>query len=361
MLAHHYLSALELDRAAGVATEELTTRARLRLGEAGDRADALSAFRAAKRFYGAAVELWPEDDEARADLFFRYARVVNALEPMKSIGLMTRLETRCSSPVIAQAAEAEVLVGEIFWLQGQRDQGFDRLRAAEALIADQPSSYSKAYVVANMSRFSTLAGDDETGSDRFAKRSRWPKSSASINSVACPQQDRHRPSRKRRQGRARGPGAGRCDRSRREPIESVAPRQLRVDPGRLRRARASVAMHAEALRLGERFGSATGCSGSSPNMLGAYFEGRWHESSDRWTTSSRSSRRPDSGWRPGFTISGPHSPGPRGLAWCTGGRRTRHRASGGGEGPQAHGRPRIRREAVRATEPERPPDPPRSS
>ena len=33
MLAHHYLTALELDRAAGVETEELTTRARLRLGK----------------------------------------------------------------------------------------------------------------------------------------------------------------------------------------------------------------------------------------------------------------------------------------------------------------------------------------
>ena len=71
MLAHHYLTARELDRAAGVETEELTTRARLRLGEAGDRAEALSAFQAAKRFYGAALELWPDDDDARPDLLLR--------------------------------------------------------------------------------------------------------------------------------------------------------------------------------------------------------------------------------------------------------------------------------------------------
>jgi tetratricopeptide (TPR) repeat protein len=97
-------------------------------------------------------------------LLFRYARAVNVLEPTKSLGLMTEArDALLAAGDHAQAAEAEVQVSEIFWLQGQRDQGFDRLRAAEALIADQPNSYSKAYVVANISRFSTLAGDHETG------------------------------------------------------------------------------------------------------------------------------------------------------------------------------------------------------
>ena len=78
MLAHHYLTALELDRAAGVEAGDLATRARFRLREAGDRAYALSAFPAARRFYSAAVELWPADDDARADLLFRYARAAHA-------------------------------------------------------------------------------------------------------------------------------------------------------------------------------------------------------------------------------------------------------------------------------------------
>ena len=50
MLAHHYLSALDLARSAGQDTSELAERARVALGEAGDRALALNAFRQAVGF-----------------------------------------------------------------------------------------------------------------------------------------------------------------------------------------------------------------------------------------------------------------------------------------------------------------------
>jgi class 3 adenylate cyclase/tetratricopeptide (TPR) repeat protein len=162
MLAHHYLTALELDRAAGIGTEELANRARFRLREAGDRAYALSAFPAARRFYGAAVELWPINDEYRADLLFRHARAAHSFEPTRSLDLI--IEARDALRAVgdaAQAAEAEIFTGEIFWLLGRRDEGFERIRAAQTLIADQPKSYSKTYVVANLSRFEVLAGENE--------------------------------------------------------------------------------------------------------------------------------------------------------------------------------------------------------
>jgi class 3 adenylate cyclase/tetratricopeptide (TPR) repeat protein len=162
MLAHHYLTALELDRAAGADTAELTTRARLRLREAGDRAYALSAFPAAKRFYGAAVELWPADDDERADLLFRRARAVHSFEPTMSLDVVTEARDALrAAGDLAQTAEAEILAAEVFWLLGRRDEGFERVHAAQPLIADQPSSYSKAYVVANVSRFAALAGENE--------------------------------------------------------------------------------------------------------------------------------------------------------------------------------------------------------
>ena len=47
MLAHHYLTALELARAAGNETPELVERARVALRDAGDRAASLNAFAAA--------------------------------------------------------------------------------------------------------------------------------------------------------------------------------------------------------------------------------------------------------------------------------------------------------------------------
>jgi class 3 adenylate cyclase/tetratricopeptide (TPR) repeat protein len=162
MLAHHYLTALELDRAAGVESEELAARARLQLREAGSRAFSLTAFPAAKRFYGAAVDLWPADDEGRADLLFRFARAAHSFEPTQALDLIAEArDALLAAGDIAQTAEAEVLMAEAFWLLGRRDEGFERIHVAQALIADQPSSYSKAYVFANVSRFQTLAGDNE--------------------------------------------------------------------------------------------------------------------------------------------------------------------------------------------------------
>jgi tetratricopeptide (TPR) repeat protein len=62
---------------------------------------------------------------------------------------------------VRAGAEAEMLIGETVWFQGQRDQTFEHMRAAAALVDNEPSSPSKAYVVANVSRFLELAGEHE--------------------------------------------------------------------------------------------------------------------------------------------------------------------------------------------------------
>jgi len=69
MLAHHYLNALDLARAAHWDTADLPARARTALHRAGDRALALNAFAAAAGYYRAALALWPPDaPEQRAGL-----------------------------------------------------------------------------------------------------------------------------------------------------------------------------------------------------------------------------------------------------------------------------------------------------
>src|SRR5262245_63988469 len=74
MLAHHYLSALELSHAADQDATDLAPRARPALQRAGDRAFALNAFAAAVGYYRAALELWPEHArEQRAGLLFQLA------------------------------------------------------------------------------------------------------------------------------------------------------------------------------------------------------------------------------------------------------------------------------------------------
>ena len=74
MLAHHWQSAFELARAAGVEAPELADRARVALREAGDRAAALNAYPTAEKYYAEALALWPDGDPERPDLLFRRAR-----------------------------------------------------------------------------------------------------------------------------------------------------------------------------------------------------------------------------------------------------------------------------------------------
>jgi hypothetical protein len=69
MLAHHYLSALDLAHAVRRDTADLAPQARTALRRAGDRACALLAFAAAAGYYRAALALWPQDaQEQRASL-----------------------------------------------------------------------------------------------------------------------------------------------------------------------------------------------------------------------------------------------------------------------------------------------------
>jgi class 3 adenylate cyclase/tetratricopeptide (TPR) repeat protein len=161
MLVHHYSSALELADAAGLDTAALSERARIVLREAGDRAYALGAYTTAQSFYERAVELWPRDDPDRPQLLFSYGRVLSQVE-QRGIEVLTEARDRLlAAGDHRTGAEAEILIGETLWLQGLRDQTFEHVRAAAALVDDEPSSYSKAYVVANLSRFLTLAGEHQ--------------------------------------------------------------------------------------------------------------------------------------------------------------------------------------------------------
>jgi class 3 adenylate cyclase/tetratricopeptide (TPR) repeat protein len=162
MLAHHYLTALELDKAAGVETEELAGRARMRLLEAGDRAHALSAFPAAMRFYSAALDLWPPDDPERLQLLLRLGRVAARTESGSQVDqLKEARDGLLAAGDPEAAAEAEELLSQHFWILGERDRGFEHLDRAMALVQDGPASYRKAHVVASASRFHMLAAETE--------------------------------------------------------------------------------------------------------------------------------------------------------------------------------------------------------
>jgi class 3 adenylate cyclase/tetratricopeptide (TPR) repeat protein len=159
VIAHHYVSALDLARAAGMETAELAESARLALHEAGDRAASLNAFAAAKRFYRSALDLWPEDDPAYPQLLFRYGRARFFSEDEGEDSLARAAEELLDAGDRASASEAETLVGELRWIEGDRDRAFEHFEGAAALLADEPPSRSKAYVLGNHARF-LMTGDE---------------------------------------------------------------------------------------------------------------------------------------------------------------------------------------------------------
>jgi class 3 adenylate cyclase/tetratricopeptide (TPR) repeat protein len=162
MLAHHYSSALALARAAGLDTVGLEESARDALREAGDRAYTLGAYQAARHFYAQTLDTWPENEPLSPGLLIRYGRVLNSVDVGSQPEILHQaVETALSAGEPQEAAEAQTLVCEMYWLQGRRDEAFEHLEAAEALVEGEPSSYAKAYVMASVSRFWMLAGDSD--------------------------------------------------------------------------------------------------------------------------------------------------------------------------------------------------------
>jgi class 3 adenylate cyclase len=167
MLAHHYLSALDLARAAGLDTAELAPRARSALYGAGDRALALNAFAAAAGYYQAALGLWPHDAAAeRAGLLFRLARALGGTGEDGDGAAMERARSALlAAGDRAGAAEADARLGELWWLRGDRDRAFGHLDRAQQLAAAEPASAAKAYVLSELARYQLVAGefDAQTG------------------------------------------------------------------------------------------------------------------------------------------------------------------------------------------------------
>jgi class 3 adenylate cyclase/tetratricopeptide (TPR) repeat protein len=160
VVAHHYSSALELARAAGQETNELVEHARLALREAGDRAAALSALKAAERFYSEALALWPAEDAEHADLLLRYGRVLLPDGRGDDV-LAAAAEELLDAGAREAAAEAQTLLGDVLWLKGEHEKAFDHLEGAVALLADERPSRAKAFAFAELARFRMMGDEAE--------------------------------------------------------------------------------------------------------------------------------------------------------------------------------------------------------
>jgi class 3 adenylate cyclase/tetratricopeptide (TPR) repeat protein len=158
MLAHHYLSALELARAAGEDTGAFAEPARIALREAGDRALSLNAYSAASRFYAAALELSRADDEERPHLLLRLGRARYKAEATGAEILEEARDGLLAVGDLEAAAEAEVHLGDIRGSQGLRDLEVEHIERAAKLLDGIPASKSNVYTLTQLAGSLMMAG-----------------------------------------------------------------------------------------------------------------------------------------------------------------------------------------------------------
>jgi tetratricopeptide (TPR) repeat protein len=138
MLAHHYLSALELGRAANQDTGGLAAGARAALHTAGDRAFRLNAFKSAAGFYRAALSLWPEDAHQQRAGLLRLLGITQfeTGELGKAEATLTQgAETAAAAGLPAMRARIIVQLADIHTMQGGSDaEALAECEAATAVL-----------------------------------------------------------------------------------------------------------------------------------------------------------------------------------------------------------------------------------
>jgi class 3 adenylate cyclase len=161
MLAHHYVSALELHRASATSPDAaLTERAMASLREAGDRAFSLNAIKSADRFYEAALQLSPAGSTDHAQLLLKLGRTRIFAGDMDTNIVVAAYDELLACGERLGAAEAAISVIEIFWLRGEREAASGYLDSARELAEGLEPSRANAFVLSNVSRFHMLAGKD---------------------------------------------------------------------------------------------------------------------------------------------------------------------------------------------------------
>src|SRR2546423_233791 len=157
MVAHHYVNALELARAAGQDDTDLVSRARPALREAGDRAMTLNAWPQAETYFRRALELSSADDPERPGLLLRCGR---ALYLRNEEGAAELAEARAGLLAAGDreaAAEAALMLADIAWKEGRSDEMAGHLEDARALVEDTARSRAQVAVLCEVARYDMLA------------------------------------------------------------------------------------------------------------------------------------------------------------------------------------------------------------
>jgi len=280
MIAHHYQSALDLARAAGRDEERLVEHARTALRDAGRRAAQLNAHAAARRYYEAALELWPEGDPERPELLLGYGRALAHADQAGADVLQEARERLATKGNLAGAAEADIELSDLLRVQGRHNESFAVLLRARELLEDAPPSRPKAHVLSKLSAFLMFADRNEEAI-RVGFQALEMAEELELTDVRA-----HALNNIGFARAALGDRGGVVDleRSIAIAVESNSPEALRgyvnlgsavANLGDLRRA---FELYREGRRLAERFGDARGVLWfSAEEIYECYWTGRWND------------------------------------------------------------------------------------
>jgi class 3 adenylate cyclase/tetratricopeptide (TPR) repeat protein len=165
LLAHHYVSALDLAAAAGLDTGELSEVALASVRQAGDRAVALHAFAAAARFYRRALELLDAKDPARARLLLELGRSLFFSEAQGEDELLAARDAFLELGDHEGTTETEVLLAELSRVAGRRERFELHLAAVEATAGELRPSPVKARALLTIGMGHNVRGEYELGID----------------------------------------------------------------------------------------------------------------------------------------------------------------------------------------------------
>jgi class 3 adenylate cyclase len=165
MVAHHYVNALDLNRASGDDDPALAERTRTALGDAGDRAMTLHALPQAESYFRKALELVSADDPDRSGLLLRlgharYLRNEEGVEEFEAAydGLLAAGDKE-------GAVEAALGLADIAWKRGLQDDAQRHLDQARSLIAGTPPSRAHAAVLSRAAAYAMLADENQRAID----------------------------------------------------------------------------------------------------------------------------------------------------------------------------------------------------
>jgi len=172
MLAHHYVTALELERALGKGGGAFVGRTRDALRAAGDRARSLQAFGASAKYYGDALGLAPPDAERGELLFLQALAVFRAHADNRRQVLEQARDILLEAQDVERAAEIEAMLADVAWVGGDYAIVWEHLDRALELVADRPPSEAKARVLSQVARHRMLGAENsaalEAGSEALA-------------------------------------------------------------------------------------------------------------------------------------------------------------------------------------------------